>query len=103
MPLPLHEEQAVACAVELMRACDAALFIAGPAFNAGRYGTACAVLSRRVKSDLRIPALTGLYRENPGVEMCRAVVPEAIGLAAAVWRSASMIRASLVWRRSPER
>lgn len=51
------------------------VFVAGPAFNAGRYGIACAVLCRRVQSELKIPALTALFRENPGVEMCRAAVP----------------------------
>lgn len=49
--------------------------VLGPAFNAGRYGTACAVLARRLRSELGLPAVTGLYAENPGFEMCRAVVP----------------------------
>ncbi len=51
------------------------VLVAGPAFNAGRYGTACAVLSRRVRSELNVPVVTGLFQENPGFEMCRAVVP----------------------------
>ncbi len=51
------------------------VFVAGPAFNAGRYGTACAFLCRRVQEELKIPAITGLFRENPGVEMCRALIP----------------------------
>lgn len=48
--------------------------VLGPAFNAGRYGVACAVLARRVQSELRVPVVTGLYAENPGFEMCRATV-----------------------------
>lgn len=51
------------------------VFVAGPAFNAGRYGVACAVLCREVQRELRLPAVTALYAENPGFEMCRAVVP----------------------------
>ncbi len=49
--------------------------VLGPAFNAGRYGVACAVLARRIQSELRVPAVTGLYAENPGFEMCRATIP----------------------------
>ncbi len=45
------------------------LVIAGPAFNAGRYGMACGEVCRSVTEELNIPALTGLYHENPGVEI----------------------------------
>ncbi|KRQ88026.1 Glycine reductase complex component B subunit gamma [Caloramator mitchellensis] len=45
------------------------LFIAGPAFNAGRYGTACATIAKTVKDELGIPVLTGMYIENPGVDL----------------------------------
>lgn len=45
------------------------LFIAGPAFNAGRYGVACATIANAVKTELGIPAITGMYAENPGAEM----------------------------------
>ena len=45
------------------------LFIAGPAFNAGRYGIACADICQYVKTQLGIEAITGLYWENPAVEM----------------------------------
>lgn len=45
------------------------VFIAGPAFNAGRYGVACATLAAAVKEELGIPAVTGMYVENPGADM----------------------------------
>lgn len=45
------------------------LFIAGPAFNAGRYGVACATITAAVKEELGIPAITGMYEENPGADM----------------------------------
>lgn len=45
------------------------LFIAGPAFNAGRYGVACATICDLVSKELQIPVLTGMYKENPGAEM----------------------------------
>ena len=49
------------------------LFIAGPAFNAGRYGVACGH-SRAVKEELKIPVLTGMYIENPGADMFKKSV-----------------------------
>ncbi len=45
------------------------LFIAGPAFNAGRYGVACGDIATAVQNELNIPALTGMYVENPGADM----------------------------------
>lgn len=45
------------------------LFIAGPAFNAGRYGVACGAIATAVQETLGIPALTGMYIENPGADM----------------------------------
>src|ERR1043166_4526449 len=42
------------------------VFIAGPAFHAGRYGIACAKAASFVRERWAIPALTGLYGENPG-------------------------------------
>ncbi len=45
------------------------LVIAGPAFNAGRFGIACADVCGFVKKELGIEAITGLYWENPAVEM----------------------------------
>lgn len=43
------------------------MLIAGPAFNAGRFGIACADICRTVNKKLGIPVLTGLYEENPAV------------------------------------
>lgn len=45
------------------------LFIAGPAFNAGRYGVACGAICKKVEQELKIPVVTGMYIENPGVDM----------------------------------
>lgn len=44
-------------------------FIAGPAFNAGRYGLACGAVSKAVTEILNIPVVSGMYPENPGAEM----------------------------------
>jgi len=47
------------------------LFFAGPAFAAGRYGVACGAMCKAVNEKLGIPVITGMYEENPGVEMYR--------------------------------
>ncbi len=50
------------------------LFVAGPAFNAGRYGAACGTVCDAVQEKLGIPAVTAMYEENPGVDMFRKSV-----------------------------
>lgn len=45
------------------------IFIAGPAFNAGRFGIACADACAFVKKETGVEAITALYWENPAVEM----------------------------------
>jgi len=47
------------------------LFFAGPAFEAGRYGMACGAISKCVQEQLGIPAVTGMFGENPGVDLYR--------------------------------
>ena len=47
------------------------LFVAGPAFEAGRYGVACGAICKAVEEKLSIPVVTGMYKENPGVDMYR--------------------------------
>jgi len=53
--------------VELAASCPADVLIAGPAFNAGRYGVACGRLCEAVTSRLGLPAVTAMFPENPGV------------------------------------
>ncbi len=48
------------------------LVVCGPAFNAGRYGVACATVASAVKEELGIPGITGMYEENPGVDMFKS-------------------------------
>lgn len=45
------------------------LLVAGPAFNAGRYGMACGGVGSSVAKLLDIPAITAMYPENPAVEI----------------------------------
>jgi len=47
------------------------LFLAGPAFNAGRFGIACADACAFVEEEFGIPTVTAMYEENPALEMYR--------------------------------
>lgn len=47
------------------------LFVAGPAFFAGRYGTNCGRICDFVTREYGVKAVTCMYKENPGVEMFR--------------------------------
>ena len=55
--------------LEMVKKYNPDLFIAGPAFNAGRYGVACGTICKEVQDKLGIPAVTGMYIENPGADM----------------------------------
>lgn len=48
------------------------MVIAGPAFNAGRYGMACGQVAAEIKERLGIPTLTGMYVENPGADQYKS-------------------------------
>ena len=66
-----HQEQMTVAALERIRATSADLFVAGPCFNAGRYGMAAGALCSAVQSQLGIPVITGMSEENPGVDLYR--------------------------------
>jgi glycine reductase len=50
------------------------VFVAGPAFNAGRYGMACGAVCKAVQEKFGIPAVTAMYGENPGVDSFKSHV-----------------------------
>jgi len=62
-------EEAQAEIIEMVKKYNPDLFIAGPAFNAGRYGIACGAVATVVKEQLNIPVMSGMYVENPGADM----------------------------------
>lgn len=57
--------------LSLVKQQNADAFMAGPAFNAGRYGVACGDICRAVSQGLGIPVVTGMYVENPGADLYR--------------------------------
>jgi glycine reductase complex component B subunit gamma len=66
-----NQEAVTASVVEKVRGLKAELFVAGPCFDAGRYGMAAAALCAAVQAELNIPAITGMSEENPGVDLYR--------------------------------
>lgn len=67
-------EEAKAEVLEMVKSQNPDLFIAGPAFNAGRYGVAAGTITEAVQNELNIPAVTGMYVENPGADMFKKSV-----------------------------
>ena len=63
-----QEEAALHSLTEAMTRFQPDLFIAGPAFHAGRYGIACAKTCSFVRERWNIPVITGLFEQNPGTQ-----------------------------------
>ena len=57
--------------IEMISKHEPDIVVAGPAFNAGRYGVACGALAKAVSEELGLPVVSGMYPENPGVDMYR--------------------------------
>lgn len=55
--------------LEMVKGFEPDLFIAGPAFNAGRYGMACGDIASAVQDKLGIKSMSGMYIENPGADI----------------------------------
>lgn len=64
-----NQEKAEAEVLEMIKGLNPDIVIAGPAFNAGRYGTACGAVCKMVEEQLKVPTVTGMYIENPGSDM----------------------------------
>ncbi len=63
-----HQNEFIQKAIAFIEEKRPDVIIAGPAFNSGRYGMACANLLVAVKEKLGIPGVTGLGEDNPGNE-----------------------------------
>ena len=62
-----HQDDALSYVLECVERIKPDALIAGPAFNSGRYGMSCAAVCKAVENKLNIPAVTGLFEENPAV------------------------------------
>ena len=74
------------------------VFVAGPAFNAGRYGIACGAACSAISKKLGIPVVTAMYKENPALELYRKevyIIPTAgsvRGMAETIPKMATFVR-----------
>lgn len=89
-----HEKEAKEQILAWVKEINPDFFIAGPAFNAGRYGYACANVAIAVQ-EMGIPVLTGMYQENPGVDYKNQVLIVATKDSAAGMRQAAPTKAKL--------
>ena len=64
-----NEEEAVEKLLSFLEDKEFDIFFAGPAFQAGRYGNACGVISLAVQEKFGVPVFSSMHIENPGVEM----------------------------------
>jgi len=64
-----RRDDVIEAALQAIEASHADLLVAGPAFNAGRYGLACAALCAAAREARGTPVITGLFPENPAVEV----------------------------------
>ena len=66
-----NQEEMIAAAIDKIREAKADFVIAGPCFQAGRYGMAAGALCTAVQAELAIPALAAMAEENPGTDLHR--------------------------------
>jgi glycine reductase complex component B subunit gamma len=69
-----HEDRATEVLANAVKDYRPDLVIAGPAFNAGRYGLACGAICEHASDHLGVPAVTAMSVENPGSEFRRKKV-----------------------------
>jgi glycine reductase complex component B subunit gamma len=69
-----HENEVRETLAQAARTYGADLIIAGPAFNAGRYGLACGSLCQFAAERLGLAAVTAMSPENPATEFRRKKV-----------------------------
>jgi glycine reductase complex component B subunit gamma len=72
-------EQTAPEVLKLIQSFAPDVVVAGPAFNAGRYGLACGRVCADVGHHLGKPTVTGMFKENAAVELYREllIVPTA--------------------------
>jgi glycine reductase complex component B subunit gamma len=69
-----NQETMIAEALDQIRKAEADLLVAGPCFEAGRYGMAAGALCAAVQAKLKIPVITGMGEENPGADLYREML-----------------------------
>ncbi len=62
-----HLEQAKEAILREVCSRKPQVVVAGPAFNAGRYGLACVEISQMISENLELPCVTAMHPANPAV------------------------------------
>jgi betaine reductase len=64
-----HIDTALSQILEITKARNINLVVAGPAFGSGRYGFACAQICHALSTSLDLYCVTAMHLENPGIEV----------------------------------
>ena len=92
-----NKEEALEYIMKVIKEENPDIVVAGPAFNAGRYGMACSGVANAVIDELNIPVVTGMYIENPGLDSCRSkAIVVKVSDSAAGMRNALPVMANIV-------
>ncbi len=60
-------EEVLTSVIRLVQEVSPDVLVAGPAFNAGRYGLACRAVCERVSRETGVPTVTAMYKDNPAL------------------------------------
>jgi len=88
-----HKDEAKDAIVREIERLEPDVVVAGPAFNAGRYGLAAAEICQAVAQHLGLRCVTGMEPENPGVVAYREYRNEKVFLLPTAESAAGMARA----------
>ena len=88
-----HKDVAMAALLAELDKQHPDVVVAGPAFNAGRYGLACAEICQAVSERLGLRCVTGMEPENPGVSVYREYHNDKVFLLPTAETAAGMARA----------
>lgn len=66
-----NPEETCAKILAMLEGLEFDIFLAGPAFQAGRYTVACGLICKAVKETFGVPVVTSMNVETPGVNMFR--------------------------------
>lgn len=68
-----HHDEAIRRITDFLDGKEFDLFLAGPAFQSGRYGMSCGAICDYISKTYNVPAVTCMNEENPGVDAYREI------------------------------
>jgi glycine reductase len=88
-----HKDDAIAALLAAVDKQQPDVVVAGPAFNAGRYGLACVEICQAVSERSGLRCVTGMEPENPGVSVYRDYHNDKVFLLPSAETASGMARA----------